>query len=174
MADTEFIANVLQDDLASAIKDTITGNETLFDDFVSKSGSNLAVEYGRQHTVYANAPAGRLLIRPLVTQDVEGQGYEGSAFTEFPFSLEFEAKDTRDAQNKLPKINQALRSIFADHGEQMWNNFTDTGSNAIDDNGDLQFAGAIEEEDESGTREFVRIVALVSIRMWHKVPMTAP
>lgn len=167
----DFIANLLQDDVGSAILDTIVANAALFP-FIGFSGTDFRIEYGKQ-TIKYSEHNGVCLIEPLTVQPVEDNQYEGSAQSDFPFSVTIETTDKRSRQNHVSRVGQAMRSVFGDRGDQVFTNFTDTGSNEIGGGREMTVGASGEIVDPRGL-DFVTIETLINIRMWHKLPLTTP
>lgn len=110
---------------------------------------------------------------PLVPTPVEKA--TSSSFTDFGFQIVVETKDVRGNNNDLTRIGHAIRSIFADQGEQLFANFSDsaTPNNRLGAGEELNVGDSVEEVDPDG-KDFVKVITSISIQMWHRVPMKAP
>jgi hypothetical protein len=160
--------SLLQMDYARAILATAEASAALFAPAVEESDGALRAEIGRwAHT--KTQGRNRLLIRPLLEQPVEGQAFEGSNLSDFPFQLIFQIKDVQDKGAALVVAGSVLQALFGDQGAGLWANFTDTGSNLIGSPG-LLTVGPPEEVPVEGAPDYFAVTALLTIRAMAKVP----
>lgn len=167
--------DVLQDDFGAAILAVIVANTGAGEPFqmIDVSGSEPHAEYGDRHVVYAKGKSGRCLVRPLPERPVAGENHEASALVEFPFVLEFDAVDTRGQTLTKSKLSSAVQTAFGDRGEQMLDEFEDTGENLLPGLPVLRIDAQGDETSlEQGGPDRPRMFAFLTVTAWAKVPRT--
>lgn len=170
--------NVLQDDLGLAAVALIEANRDRFPMIDWDVDRNMRVEYGRQPTRHTEGAKGRCLVRPLVISPVEGQQFEDSGLSDFMLNLDFEFKDVKDKLSLMTIVSQATISTFGERGKAMLALLSDSGSNRLKKSGLVRIQSIIEDEGYSQPSAFgpdaCRIVATLSIQMWHPIPFNHP
>lgn len=165
------MANVI-DDLANALKTTISNASSAFSALGSPGGT-LAVEYEPEsESNYAPGAYGRCLV--CLPEDegavdpIEGTDYDESCQSLFNFELKFELRSVRKKQDHRAIIEQALHGALRDRGADFWGNFTDNGSNRLGSSGKVLVGRTL---NEPGVIDGSRLRTRVSVLMWHKTPL---